>query len=299
MNKPVILLVSELHNDFESNLFEIKNVLNKIDDTNFKMSYIYCYSLFEGALNQMAKTVCYAFPGRVVNSDVLNNISTKDLVELISDEDGIEEIVDIRIRKRSKNDLLEIIREYSKLLEISISGFSSFDEKLLIQISRERNNLVHAHTLAETNEYHNRPAYKYIKIDKAKEYIEALIKLMEDILKAVDAKYIDFTFNKLFLDSVEYTLGKCLNKPFYVINNDKYTLNLENCEYLSKALSGGERYVLGWWLYLYSDTIGATYGINILKKVSFLDEGTLAKIKYLKEFGRKFPFVLDGQHGIK
>lgn len=118
---------------------------------------------------------------------------------------------------------------------------------------------------------------------------------MEEILRKISEIYSKYTFKKLFESSVEYTLSDCLGHKFYKIENGKYTLDLDNCEYLSKALSGGEKYVLGWWMYLYSDSIGIKYDINILKKVSYLDEGTIEKIRFIKEFGKRFPFVLDGQ----
>ena len=183
------------------------------------MSYIYGYALFEGALNQFAKTVCFGFPEKVINNDVANGMKADELIRLIRSENGIEELVEFRIRKKSKNDLLEIKETYK-----------------------------------------------------------------------------DYSFKKLFEESVKYTLSDCCGLPFYKIKNGKYTLDLENCKALLGILSGGERYVLGWWMYLYSDTIGNTLGINIMEKVSFLDEETKEKIRFIKDFGRRFPFVLDGQN---
>lgn len=295
MEKPRFLLVSELKNDFKNNIEEVKKVVCNLNDENYKMSYIYCYALLEGALNQFAKTVCYAFPEKVINNDVANGLKADKLIELIKSENGIEELIEFRIRKKSKNDLLEIINEYSKITGLKIIDLLSYNEDTLISISRERNNLVHAHTLADIDCYHPRTKYEYIKIDKAKIYLEFLVKLMEEILQKISEIYSKYTFKKLFESSVEYTLSDCLGHKFYKIENGKYTLDLDNCEYLSKALSGGEQYVLGWWMYLYSDSIGIKYDINILKKVSYLDEGTIEKIRFIKEFGRRFPFVLDGQ----
>jgi len=295
MDKPRFLLVSELENDFKNNIEEVKKVVCNLRDENYKMTYIYCYALLEGALNQFAKTVCYAFPEKVINNDVANGLKADKVIELIKSENGIEELVEFRIRKKSKNDLLEIIGEYSKITGLKIEKLPSYDRDTLISISQERNNLVHAHTLADTDCYHPRTKYEYIKIDKVKIYLEFLIKLMEEILRKISEIYSKYTFKKLFESSVEYTLSDCLGHKFYKIENGKYTLDLDNCEYLSKALSGGEKYVLGWWMYLYSDSIGIKYDINILKKVSYLDEGTIEKIRFIKEFGKRFPFVLDGQ----
>lgn len=295
MEKPRFLLVSELVNDFKNNIDEVKKVINHLNDENYKMSYIYCYALLEGALNQFAKTVCYAFPEKVINNDAANGLKVNKLIEFIKSENGIEELVEFRIRKKSKNDLLEIINEYSKITGLKIEKLPSYDRDILISISRERNNLVHAHTLANTDCYHPRAKYEYIKKDKVENYLKFLEKLMVEILQEIEKIYGDYTFKKLFESSVEYTLSACLGHKFYKIKDGKYTLDLNNCEYLSKALSSGEQYVLGWWMYLYSDSIGTKYGINILKKASYLDEGTLEKIKFIQEFGRRFPFVLDGQ----
>jgi len=295
MDKPRFLLVSELTNDFNNNYEEVRNVIHNINEENYKMSYIYCYALFEGALNQFAKTVCYAFPEKVINNDVANGLKSGELISLIKSENGIEELIEFRIRKKSKNDLLEIINEYAKITGLDITKLSFYNKDTLISISRERNNLVHAHTLANTDCYHIRIKHEYIKIGEAKKYLEFLESFMEEILKNIAEKYSDYTFKKLFENSVEYTLSDCRGYKFYKIVDGKYTLDLDNCKTLSKILSGGERYVLGWWMYLYSDSIGEMYGINIFKKVSYLDEGTIEKIRFIKEFGKKFPFVLDGQ----
>lgn len=295
MEKPRFLLVSELVNDFQNNIEEVKKVISNINDENYKMSYIYCYALLEGALNQFAKTVCYAFPEKVMNNDVANGLKAAQLIEFIKSENGIEELVDFRVRKKSKNDLLEIINEYSKITGLKIMELPAYDKDTLISISRERNHLVHAHTLADTDCYHPRTKYEYIKIDKAKIYLKFLEILMDEILQEITKIFGNYTFGKLFESSVEYTLSDCLGHKFYKIEDGKYTLDLDNCEYLAKTLSSGERYVLGWWMYLYSDSIGTKYGINILKKASYLDEGTIEKIRFIQEFGKRFPFALDGQ----
>ena len=295
MDKPRFLIWSELQNEYICNLDEIKKVKNNITNDNYKMTFIYSYSLFEGALNQMAKSICYAFPEKAMNEDSVNSIKPEKLLEFIQDEFGIEKLVDYRLLKIGKNDLLDILKSYGKIYDIDIEKLDSFDKEKLIKISRARNNLVHSHSLHKSSEYHKKPTNNYISINEAINYLDYILKLMTDILDATKNQYLSFTLEKLFEASVKYTLGDCRGYKFYCIEDNKYTLNIENCKILAKVLSSGERQVLGWWLYQYSDTMPMTCEINILDSYVFLDDKTQAKIKFLKDLARRFPYLLDGQ----
>ena len=139
MDKPRFLIWSELQNEYICNLDEIKKVKNNITNDNYKMTFIYSYSLFEGALNQMAKSICYAFPEKAMNEDSVNSIKPEKLLEFIQDEFGIEKLVDYRLLKIGKNDLLDILKSYGKIYDIDIEKLDSFDkEKLIIKSKFKR-----------------------------------------------------------------------------------------------------------------------------------------------------------------
>ena len=67
--QPRILIIDELLSDLDSNINEMQNYVNRLDENNYKCFFIYIYSLFEGAMWQLAKSILYAFPEKLLQKD--------------------------------------------------------------------------------------------------------------------------------------------------------------------------------------------------------------------------------------
>ncbi len=296
--EPILLINSELIRDLELNIKAIEDHMSIINVENYKMIYIYCYSLFEGALNQLAKTICYAFPQKIIKK-AFNNVDL-DYNKVFNNVNGVYELIDEYMLKIAKSSLEELIDVYLNLASIKIPEI--YEKGKLKRLSQARNTIVHNNSIKEVNIHHytRRPEHEKISLEFVKQGIVYLLELLKKAKDIVNEKYSKYTFKKLFDESIKYTIGTNLEdySLFYSIREDNtISLDFNKIKELVIRLSTSEKLLFSIWLQQYSDTICESININISSFPMIVGMGkeTANKVLYLIKFFYRFPYVFQGQ----
>lgn len=295
IKEPILLLNSELIIDLGLSINEMDEHLKMANKENYKMVYIYAYSLFEGAIQQLAKSICYAFPQKIFNKAINNKFNYKDI---FNDINGINKLIDDYLLKIDKKSLDSMLKEYLGIVSIDVS----YDEKKLIEISRNRNVIVHNNSRKINNSHMRavRPEHEKLNFETIKNNIIYLIDLLREIKIKVNDKYSEYTFKKLIDESIKYTLGNNLGEYsiFYDIREDNtITLDFAKIKTLASYLSTSEKLLFSIWLQQYSESISESVNINVssFPMINGMDDNTINKIMYIIKFFYRFPYVFQGQ----
>lgn len=296
IKEPILLVNSELITDLGLSINEMVDHLKVVNKENYKMVYIYAYSLFEGAIHQLAKSICYAFPQKIFKKAINNNkLNYKDI---FNDINGINKLIDDFLLKIDKKSLDNMLKEYLGIVSIDVS----YDEKQLIEISRNRNVIVHNNSRKINNTHMRvaRPEHEKLNFETIKSNIIYLIELLREIKIKVNDKYSEYTFKKLMDESIKYTLGNSLGdySIFYAIREDNtITLDFAKIKILARYLSTSEKLLFSIWLQQYSESISESVDINVssFPMIIGMDDNTINKIMYIIKFFYRFPYVFQGQ----
>lgn len=99
IKEPILLINSELIIDLGLSINEMVEHLKMANKENYKMVYIYAYSLFGGAIHQLAKSICYAFLQKILKKAINNKFNYKDI---FNDINGINKLIDDYLLKIDK-----------------------------------------------------------------------------------------------------------------------------------------------------------------------------------------------------
>ena len=307
--KPLILIVSELSNDLSVNINEIRQYKNQINDDNFKCYFIYIYSLFEGALWQLAKSILYAFPIKIGSNasakpdTPVYNINLHDCIDLDFDKDKILcSAIDEKLYKISKANLIDFWVDFKKIVGIECE----IDENKLRELSKFRNSVVHNNTLKELDDLNRTSLPEHTQYGKSEinSFADELFNILECLKSKIEVQYKKYTHKKLLKEAWEYTVGGYLRFD-ELIGFGKSSLlgertvvcpKFKALERAYEDFSSSEKTMLALWMQQYSTTINAKYikCADISAFVS-LDHCSIEKLIFIIRLFKKFPFLMDGQ----
>lgn len=290
---PKILIVEELIADLSSNCDEMEKYTNSINLDNYKCNFIYIYSLFEGALWQLAKSILFAFP-EMLNKEKLQ-IGDGELS--LDGCEMIEHFVENKLRMISTGKLASHFEEIMKIANIRVN----YDIDVLNSISRARNIIVHTNTTKLSNKFNAASVPVHPCFLDAKEHTKALKELLESVKKAISCKYKDYTHKKLLEEAWNYTVGGYMgfnnivgfDKSF----GDKIVVR-PNFDLIEEALKGfcsTEKTMLTIWMHQYNSEFHrhkVMSEICDLKAWAWLDR---EKLVFLVNLFNRFPHLMDGQ----
>ncbi len=180
-----------------------------------------------------------------------------------------------------------MLKEYLGIVSIDVS----YDEKQLIEISRNRNVIVHNNSRKINNSHMRvvRPEHEKLNFETIKNNIIYLIDLLREIKIKVNDKYSEYTFKKSIDESIKYTLGNNLGEYsiFYAIREDNtITLDFAKIKTLASYLSTSEKLLFSIWLQQYSESISESVNINVssFPMIIGMDDNTINKIMYIIKF---------------
>lgn len=146
--QPRILIIDELLSDLDSNINEMQNYVNRLDENNYKCFFIYIYSLFEGAMWQLAKSILYAFPEKLLQKDEQGKKNEKNITlpkSCLNSADILVDIIDDRLKKMGKENLFDYLTEITNILNYKDKDKDS--QTKFFKISKMRNAVVHNNSL--------------------------------------------------------------------------------------------------------------------------------------------------------
>ena len=145
MEKPILLVCSELTSVLEYNINEMEKKLYKIkEDSSLRAPiFLYSYAMFEGAITMLMTKFCNAFPDKIAK-EVFSSIEKTDIIHNASNREAIDSAVEKFVMKITYGNTEQWMKQFNEILGISVT----WDNKVLAEISETRNCLTH------NNRYH-------------------------------------------------------------------------------------------------------------------------------------------------
>ena len=296
--EPKMLIVEELIDDLTNNLNEIEKYIKCTDAENHKCNFIYVYSLFEGALWQLAKSVLFAFNEKLTENNAKLQLGEgRDLS--FDGGEMIDSFIEEKLREVCSGNLARFIGDIMQIIGVRVN----YEKEIFYLISKTRNQIVHTNTAKHYNEYNRASLPYHTTYDEAeiKLYMKELREFLNDTILSVSAVYKDYTYKKLLKESWEYTVGGYLKfddivkfeKSSFGGNRTTVGLDIKNVERASKGFSSSEKTTLAFWLHQYSDTINDQY-LKFHDVRPIVSISSPHKLIYLIKLFERFPFLMNG-----
>lgn len=193
-----VFVCEELIKNLKSNVEKIEEACKHLEENNYEAFYIYTFALFESAVCESIRHILIAFPEKI-SSEKYPKLKLKDIYDNISSPQYIlYTLVDMEIKSTSKGDAKSLLERAKGICSIELN----YDEKLLSNISLERNRLTHDNTIS--NQQYILGALHSsdfdFNIDKCRKYIEVLLNILREFSDEIESKYHKYTKYKLVKD---------------------------------------------------------------------------------------------------
>lgn len=291
---PTLLVCDELLESIATQ----KQELNKCA-TPTPANFLFAYALFEGILRELSFQFYYAFPKRLKGAGK-DASSANEYFEIQKDAllwtndyyFVLNTIIDKKLFNLSKDSLYSFITTFLKISNISFS----IDKDLLVNMTMTRNIIAH------NNAYNVKPwnirsemFSDIVRQSNLKIYIEYINSLIRLIEIEIEKKYKKFTYEKLLLDSWNYTCPKLSIYDIFDFKTGTAKIKVESAIKRISELPVTEKYLVSVWIenhnlddmYKIMSKVGEVYTpAHIAKR---------AELHYLQQLFQEFPFLLDEQ----
>lgn len=287
-------------NDVSNSIHDTNTTLNNIatsiaEDTK-KPYFIYAYSLFESTITEIARYYIKAFPYKIDKTITTN----KDLVLMSSRSSTIiDDMIDQNIRKYSYKPLYEYLQFFILLQDLDLS----IDEAKFKKISDLRNSIVHddiKNSLIYKHTNYTKCSNKNENIALYKEYVQYFIQFLDLYNTSMQAKYSEYTLDKLVRTIWSNTFSTNL-LPFDAVweyHSDGH-LKFKDTKDLKKradSLSSSEHLLLAVFLQQYNNDLNEyIHGFKKIPPLVCIDTNTKSKLVDLIDFFDSFPLSFNGE----
>jgi len=142
-----IFVCEALLENLNVNIIKIQEAFNEVNNKNYEAFFIYSFGLFESAVCEIIRHILTIFPEKILREkfpklklvDIYNNISSPQYI--------LYTLVDAEVKSIRKGDAKSLLDEAKNICSIEIN----YDEKLLYNISKQRNKLIHENTIQSNN----------------------------------------------------------------------------------------------------------------------------------------------------
>jgi hypothetical protein len=258
-----IFVCDELINNLKINIVKIEEAYNQIGEKNHEAFFIYTFALFESAICEVMRHILIAFPEKI-SSEKYPKLKLRDIYDNISSPQYIlYTLVDMEIKNITKGDAKSLLDKAENVCSVKLN----YDEKILKDISGERNRLTHDNTISNQQyilgAMHSGKAI--FKGEKCKEYVEILLNILREFSNEIQSKYKNYTKYKLINDlwnnvfhTPLLTFKDCVN-----IEDMEYgdhvskvvRFDFEHIKSVSKSVSSSEKFYLALLLQQYSGRV--------------------------------------------
>ena len=292
---PRMLIVSELIEDLDININEIEKYTLSMDDQNYKANYIYIYTLFEGAIWQLYKSISLAFPESILCEKNGNVNILIDKNVLLAEKDIIESSVENKLKNLSKENLNNFINSLFKMHNTCVE----YSEDCLYMASKIRNSIAHNNSLKKFNDCNqsklpSQNDYNKLHVEQC---VQEMLRILNILKIEIGQKYQKYSYLKLLKDSWNYTVGGYMSfeSMISIVQLSGQSVVYVDFENVKKAFNGyssGEKTMLALWLQQYSTSINDQFikfhDVNMLVSIN------IDKVNYFIKLFERFPYLLNG-----
>ena len=293
--KPVLLVCDEMLESIAVQMEELEKY-NAPTPANF----LFCYALFEGMLRELTFQLYYAFPEKLKglcddSSNSKNRFEIeKDALLLTNDYYFIlNTIIDKKLYNLSKNNLYDLLTFFFQHSGISCK----IEKELLFKMTKARNIIAHS------NGYKVKPwniesamFNSILETSMIKKYIAYINGLTVSIEVQLEKKYSKYTYERLLLESWEYTCPSKLSiYDVFDFGTGKANVMVDSAIKSISKLRAREKYLVSIWLE--NHNLDIMY--DIMSKVGEVYPsahiGKNDELRYLQQLFKEYPYLLDAQ----
>lgn len=261
-------------------------------------NFLFSYALFEGLLRELSFELYYAFPAKLKGLDNVttnsNNTFEIEKNELLLTNDYyfvLKRIIDKRLYKLSKDNLFNLLNFFFKHSGI----YFEVNEDLLFQMTKARNIIAHNNGYKVRSWTVESEMFdSIIEESSLKQYNEYILNLMESIELKLDEKFENYTYEKLLLDSWNYTCPKLSIYDVFDFQTGKAQIKIESAIKCIRTLTATDKYLVSLWIennnindmYYIMSKVGEVYPSTHIAKVN--------ELHYLQQFFKDFPYLFEG-----
>lgn len=289
---PTLLVCDELMESLATQKLELLDH-QKPTPANF----LFSYALFEGLIRELSFELYYAFPAKLkglesgtTNSNNKFEIDKEDFLLTNDYYFVLNKIIDKKLYKLSKDSIYNLLTFF-----FGHSGISfDVNKELICQMTIARN--IIAHNNGYKVKYWNIESdmlNSIVDVSNLQQYIDYINNLVESIEQNLDKKYEKYTYEKLLLDSWNYTCPKLSIYDIFDFKSGKAKIKIASAIENIRKLPVTEKYLVSVWIE--KNSLNAMY--QIMSKVGEVYAPTyIAKrneLHYLQQLFQEFPYLLD------
>ena len=205
----------------------------------------------------------------------------------------LNSIIDKKLYKLSRNNLADFLNFFAKHTGISLE----MDNNLLWNMTNARNIIAH------NNGYNIKPwsidsamFSRILEKSQIKQYLDCIFNMCNSLKIGVAKKYKNFTYEKLLLDSWEYSCPKILSiYDVFDFSTGEAKIKINSAINKISQLAVTEKYTVSVWIENYN--LDNMY--QIMSKVGNVYPPAHISInnelRYLQQLFREYPYLVDGQ----
>lgn len=298
------LFVSEvLLENLNSNIKKIEKIYKRVDDSNSEAFFIYSFALFESAICESIRHILAAFPEKI-KGDAYPKLKTNEVIDnLFLPQKILDKLIAGEIIGISKGNIKSMIDSANSICAIDLE----YDEKIIFNISAERNRLIHENT--DSKREYILGSSNYLKTnqfdeDMCKKYMEYILDLLKEFFAKLELKYKGYTKIRLIKELWEDIFSTPLLRfkdcilirdDFFQSGKKEVQINFEHLKSVAKDISSSEKFYLAVFLQQYSSSANSQiFEFNDLPALSLIF--SKEKLYEILHVFIIYPYLFNGEN---
>ena len=276
------------------NKAEIQNTKNNITESSKKAYFLYAYSIFESTITEILKYYLNAFPEKL---DKNITIEKNELLSSPLTYDLISNCTNAYIRKLSSKTL----SQYLHFLKETLSIDFSFDDDIINEISKIRNNITHNNSASVLEQMHilHYKVLPMISLSNIETYINILIDVLDSINNQICEVYSKYNYEFLLRSIWSYAFSTPVLAFDQIWNFKNNTLQINDINQVKlrvNSISSSEHLLISIFFQQYNNNLNELFhSFKDIPALVSIDDNWKNKIIEIINFFKYYPHIFNGE----
>ena len=277
-----------------NNKTEIQNIRNNITESSKKPYFLYAYSIFESTITEILKYYLNAFPEKL---DKNITIEKNELLSSPLTYDIIYNFTNAYIRKLSTNALAQYLHFFQETLSIKFS----FDDNIINEISKTRNNITHNNSASILQQMHilHYKVLPIIPLKNIENYINILIDVLDSINNQICKVYNKYNYEFLLRNIWSYAFSTPVLAFDLIWNFKNGALQINDINQVKlciNSISSSEHLLVSIFFQQYSNNLNELiHSFKDIPALVSIDDNWKNKIIEIINFFKYYPHIFNGE----
>ena len=277
-----------------NNKTEIQNIRNNITESSKKPYFLYAYSIFESTITEILKYYLNAFPEKL---DKNITIEKNELLSSPLTYDIIYNFTNAYIRKLSTKTLSQYLHFFQETLSIKFS----FDDNIINEISKTRNNITHNNSASILQQMHilHYKVLPIIPLKNIENYINILIDVLDSINNQICKVYNKYNYEFLLRNIWSYAFSTPVLAFDLIWNFKNGALQINDINQVKlciNSISSSEHLLVSIFFQQYSNNLNELiHSFKDIPALVSIDDNWKNKIIEIINFFKYYPHIFNGE----